>query len=93
MYIEHLGEGVRQPASYTALILAYEIGDILKCMVYADRHGQTGYVGEIEIALADAHTMLGLLTEQLGEKVEVVRTIGLERYKEVQRNLSEGKGR
>ena len=90
MYKEHLGEGVHQPPEYTARILSYEVGDIHKCMIYMDRHGRTGYVGETSVALADASAMLKLLTEQLGFDLADTERLGYERYVKTQKNLEGG---
>ena len=76
-----VGQGVNQPPELTARILTYEIGDIHKLMVYQERFGKSGYIGETKIALADARTMLNLLSEQLGfEDLEELDDIGFERF-------------
>ena len=85
MYKEHLK--VEQPPEYTSRILVYEVGDIVKCLVYIDRHGKLGYVGETKISLADASAMLKLLIEQLGYNLEEVEKLGYDRYVECQNNL------
>lgn len=75
------GQGVNQPPEYTARILTYEIGDIHKILIYQDRFGKAGYIGELKIALSDARTMLNLLSEQLGfNDLEELDKIGFERF-------------
>jgi len=79
MYQEHLT--VTQTAEFTARVLTYEIGDIHKLMIYKERFGPRGYLGELKIALADARTMLNLLSEQLGyTDLQELDQIGLERF-------------
>jgi len=76
-----IGQGVKQTAEFTARVLTYEIGDIHKLMIYQERFGKTGYIGELKIALADARTMLNLLSEQLGyNDLEELDEIGHERF-------------
>lgn len=90
MYKELIASGLNQPPEYTARILTYEIGDIHKIMIYTDRHGRAGYVGEMKIALADSSAMLKLLTEQLGFEITEIEALGFERFGECQENLAKG---
>ena len=78
MYKEHLT--IPQSPEFTARVLSYEVGDITKLMVYRERFGKTGYLGEMKIALADALTMVHLLIEQEGHDIEDLKNIGLERF-------------
>ena len=78
MYKEHLS--VEQTPEFTARVLSYEIGDIHKLMIYKERFGECGYLGDLKMACADALTMIGLLSEQLGYDTEEIRGIGLERF-------------
>jgi len=78
-YVEELT--VPQSPEFTFRVLVYEVGDISKCMIYADRFGKTGYVGETKIAISDALTQLNLLTEQLGFDIEECREIGMDRFR------------
>lgn len=80
MYKELLA--VPQTPEFTARILSYEIGDIHKLMIYAERFGSVGYIGDLKIAHADTLTMISLLGEQLGYDLEEQRKVGLERFRE-----------
>ncbi|MBW2622638.1 MAG: hypothetical protein JRD68_07010 [Deltaproteobacteria bacterium] len=75
---------VPQSPEYALRVLLYEIGDISKCIIYKDRFGKTGYVGETKIACADAITQLKLLIEQLGSELgftlEECERDGFERF-------------
>jgi len=73
---------VPQTPEFTARILSYEIGDIHKLMIYIERFGSAGYVGDLKIAHADALTMISLLGEQLGYDLEEQRNVGLGRFKD-----------
>jgi hypothetical protein len=81
---------VNQPPEYTARILSYEVGDIHKCMIYMDRHGTLGYIGETKVALADAYAMLQLLTEQLGYDNKEIQELAWERFCDCHKNLQVG---
>ena len=72
---------VEQSPEFTARVLSYEVGDIHKLMIYKERLGSTGYLGDLKIACADAKTMINLLSEQLGYDTEELRDIGIERFK------------
>jgi len=81
MYKEVLeGQGVDQTPEFTARVLSYEIGDIHKILIYIERFGSAGYLGDLKIACADALTMIGLFSEQQGFDLEELRDLGLERF-------------
>ena len=79
MYKEELT--VSQSPEFTFRVLAYEVGNISKCMIYQERFGKTGYVGETKLACAHALTQIGLLIEQLGFDIDECREIGMDRFK------------
>ena len=81
MYKEVLtAHGVKQTSEFTARVLSHEIGDVHKLLIYIERFGNAGYLGDLKIACADTLTMIGLLSEQLGYEVEELERIGLERF-------------
>ena len=71
---------VEQTPEFTARVLSYEIGDIHKLLIYRERFGSTGYLGDLQMACADAKTMVNLLSEQLGYNLEELKRLGLERF-------------
>lgn len=81
---------VEQTPEFTARVLSYEIGDIHKLLIYKERFGSTGYLGDLKHACADTLAMIGLLSEQLGYNLAELKEIGLERFtdrmQEVKRN-------
>jgi hypothetical protein len=79
-----------QTPEFTARILSYEIGDIHRYMIYQERFGPVGYIGNLKASCADAMTMIGLLCEQLGFDLNEVEDFGLERFKERMREVESG---
>ncbi len=79
MYKEELT--VPQPPEYTLRVLVYEVGNISKCLIYRDRFGDAGYVGETKLHCAHALTQILLLIEQLGFGIDECREIGMDRFK------------
>ena len=81
-YLSVLREsGVSQTPEFTSRVLSYSIGDIHKLMIYIERFGSAGYLGDLKIACADAHTQVCLLSEQLGYTTDEIREIGINRLK------------
>ena len=78
-YVEKLT--VDQAPEYTLRVLVYEVGNISKCLIYQDRFGKTGYVGETKLHCAHVLTQISLLIEQLGFDLEECREIGMDRFK------------
>jgi len=90
MYKEVLSrEGIEQPKELTLSILTYGIGDIHKMLVYMRRFGNSGFIGELKVACADAMTMLNLFCEQVGYNIEEISEVGLERFRERVNEVSE----
>lgn len=90
MYKEILEKyGVQQTPERTAEVLSYNVGDILKCMIKAERLGSMGYLGELEVACADVLTMSSLLPEQLGYGLAELKSVGLERFVHRMKEISE----
>jgi len=73
---------VPQTPEFTARVLSYEVGDIHKLMIYQERFGNCGYLGDLKIACADTLTMISLLSEQLGYDLEELKEVGLERFRD-----------
>ena len=81
MYKEILEKhGVKQTPEFTARVLSYEIGDIHKILIYMERFGNTGYLGELKLACADIVTQINLFSEQNSFNLEDLKIIGLERF-------------
>ena len=78
MLVEHLT--IPQSPEFTLRVLNYEVGDLNKILVYMDRFGNTGYLGELRLACADALTMLKLFCEQQGFELDELEKVGLERF-------------
>lgn len=90
MYKEILEKyGVQQAPERTAEVLSYNVGDILKCMIKAERLGSMGYLGELKVACADVLTMSSLLPEQLGYDLAELKSIDLERFVHRMKEISE----
>ena len=89
MYKEELTRP--QTPEFTSRILVYEVGDIVKYLIYKERFGEVGYLGNLEASCADAYTMVCLLIEQLGYDLEEVKAFGMERFKERMLEVREGK--
>lgn len=73
-----------------AAILAYEVGDLIKCAVNAAMGGARGYQGEAKIAMADTITQLRLLAARLGLDFYDCARLGEDRYVERMAALSRG---
>lgn len=83
---------VEQTPEFTARVLSYEIGDIHKLLIYKERFGSTGYLGDLKMACADTLTMISLLSEQFEYDLGELKEIGLERFKyRMQESSSKGK--
>lgn len=90
MYKEILEKyGIQQTPECTAEVLSYNVGDILKCMIKAERLGSMGYLGELKVACADVLTMSSLLPEQLGYDLAELKSVGLERFVHRMKEISE----
>jgi len=81
MYTEILKKvGVKQTPEFTLSILTYEVGKLHQIKVYKERFGSAGFIGDETTELGDAYTMVCLLIEQKGHKVEDLAKEGLERF-------------
>lgn len=89
MYKELLSKP--QSPEFTARVLSYEIGDIHKYMIYQERFGPVGYVGNLKVSCADTFIMINLLCEQLGFDLDEIKAFGLERFKERMGEIKDGK--
>ena len=78
-----------QSPEFTARILSYEVGDIHKLMIYAERFGSSGYIGDLKVACADTITMISLLSEQLGYDLNELNFLGIERLKDRMKECKE----
>ena len=77
-------DGLPLEVFLTAAIYCYEVGDIMKSLLYSMRRKDLSkaYLAEATIALSDSITMSRLLAQQLGDDFETLVEIGEERYLE-----------
>ena len=80
---------VPQTPEFTLRVLTYEIGDLHKLLIYRERLGDAGYIGDTELACADALTMILLFAEQQGYDLDELKELGLERFEERMREVAE----
>ncbi len=64
----------------TCSVLAYEVGDAIKCSMNIHWGGVRGYQGEAKMGIADTVTMCRLLCAQLGLDFQEVLRDGEDRY-------------
>jgi len=75
--------GKETPRSLST-IMTYELGDLVKSLVYAEvrRDCEAAYLAEARIALADIITQTYILAEVLGADWQDLRLDGEERFRE-----------
>jgi len=81
----------------TTTIMTYELGGMIKSLVYADHKKRQGQeksyrarMADARIGLADLITQCHVLAEQLGWKMIDLRNDGMERFEERMREIEEG---
>ena len=82
----------------TTQIMTYELGGIIRSLVYAEHMGRQGrkdrqkaYLAEARVGLADLMTQSQLLAEQMGWRPIDLENDGLERFLERMQEIKEGK--
>ena len=63
-------------------ILTYQLGDVIKAIVYRMYYGSEGHHSELKLALADLIAQLKILMIQLGLDYSEIEQLGLERLME-----------
>jgi len=81
------------PLLLQSAILAYELGDLVKCAMNTHWGGIRGYQGEAHISLADVITQARLMAHHLGLDFWTALREGEERYMERMTALKRGEYR
>jgi len=63
-------------------ILTYQLGDVIKAIVYKMYYGSEGHHAELKLALADLIAQIRILMIQLGLNYSEIEQLGLERLME-----------
>lgn len=90
MYKEVLQKhNVEQTPEFTLSVLTYEVGRLHQLLVYQERFGSSGYLGDEKIGVSDVITMAKLYAEQKGYSTEELEEEGLERFNHRIREVKE----